>query len=329
MKDEIVKPISFCSEVAQISTDFEKCNTNLKKEYLIKNIEKIHAIMSSIDGYCGTFGTGYPFYALERDKGTNLVGNIPVIREQIRYNNELAANEKMSEKNLWYCASCLSTCGSTMPDLKQICKPCPKMDDELKPRKLLNRLPDIDMWVICKDEYVEAAKRKLPLVFEHYDMHTSDVDPLKTIDDIAEITKDLQNGVMPEKLLPLDVHIIEYSKMKSLIEEVPIVIEQYSKSDGQIAPYLPIRPHSLRKTWQHDDTAYNFVYDYLHSLTPIDWEEELNEELNNSRKIVSNLLNYEQFLDMLLGVAPDSQKRRMETKQLQKRYKERIREWKK
>ena len=64
MKDENVKPISFCSEVAQISTDFEKCNTNLKKEYLIKNIEKIHAIMSSIDGYCGTFGTGYPFYAL-------------------------------------------------------------------------------------------------------------------------------------------------------------------------------------------------------------------------------------------------------------------------
>ena len=122
---------------------------------------------------------------------------------------------------------------------------------------------------------------------------------------------------------------IEYSKMKSLIEEVPIVIEQYSKSDGQIAPYLPISPHSLRKTWQHDDTAYNFVYDYLQSLTPIDWEEELNEELNNSRKIVSNLLNYEQFLDMLLVVAPDSQKRRMETKQLQKRYKERIREWKK
>ena len=57
-------PISFCKDVANISTQYELINSELKRKYLIFNINLINTIMQSIDGYQGSFGTGYPFYAL-------------------------------------------------------------------------------------------------------------------------------------------------------------------------------------------------------------------------------------------------------------------------
>ena len=64
---------------------YENCNTDLKKKYLIKYINLYKEIVSEIPGYKGSFGTGYPFYAL----GENYEGRLPVIEEQLRYNNEL------------------------------------------------------------------------------------------------------------------------------------------------------------------------------------------------------------------------------------------------
>lgn len=317
------KPISFCADVAKVSSDFENCNTEIKRKYLISNINLINSIMESVPGFKGSFGTGYPFYVLDE----NLHGDLPIIKEQMRYNNELISFSIMSDKDNWTCASCLATNSSKMLNLKHLCKPCPKMDDELKPRKVLNRLPDIDMWLICKDEYVEEAKRLLPLLFEKYDMHTSDVDPIQAINSVASIVNDLKQDKIPNQWLPLDIHIIEYSKIHSLIEEVPIVLQQYLESNGEIAPYLPIHPHSLRKTWQYDDTAYNFVFDYLYSLTDFNWESELHQELTDSRKIVVEAFNHEQLKEIFDAIAPASAQRRMENKQLQKRYEERTRKW--
>ena len=74
-----------CVKAADVSTRFEKLNNELKRKYLIKNIDRINMIMSHAPGYCGSFGTGYPFYVLDK----NLEGELPVIEEQIRYNDEL------------------------------------------------------------------------------------------------------------------------------------------------------------------------------------------------------------------------------------------------
>ena len=56
----------------------------------------------------------------------------------------------------------------------------------LKPRKVINRLPDIDMWMVCEDRYVEEAKKELRELFDELDMHTSDVDPVQSIKDFKE-----------------------------------------------------------------------------------------------------------------------------------------------
>lgn len=310
-----------CKKAADASTRFERLNNDLKRRYFIKNMERINMIMEHTPGYCGSFGTGYPFYVLD-DK---FQGELPIIEEQIRYNNELYdASLKINE---WPCEECLNTRGSRMPDLKRFCKVCPQVDDVYKPRRVLNRLPDVDMWMICQDDKIEDAKRVMVELFKSYGMHTSDVDPVGSVDELDEIVTQLEEGKMPNKMLPLDVHIISYSEFASLLDEIPFAI--CNAMDTNVTPYLPIHPQSLRKTWQYDDTAYNFVLDFLLSMTPFNWERKLDRKLQLSRMVIGDMFTEEDLKAILEKVSPDSVKRRMETKQLQKSYERRVSTWKK
>lgn len=264
-------------KVENASTDFEMTNTELKRKYLIWNIETFNIIASSVSVSKGSFGTGYPFYALDE----KLEGELPIISEQIRYNRQLVRDGEVVQKSIWKCQSCLRENYDTMPDLKKICKPCPNMLKELKPRKIINRLPDLDMWLVCEDGYVDVAQEELGALLEKYDMHTSDVNPLSSIEDVVRVSKILKSGTIPKVFLPIDSHIIEYSTLKNLIEQVPGILK--SARQTGIKPYLPIQPKSYRKMWQYDDEAYNFIYDYLSAFTSFGFPEQLQQSLDDSR----------------------------------------------
>lgn len=315
--------INFIRKVAKISTEYEKNNTALKKRYIISNINLYHKVVGQISGYSGSFGTGHPFYGMSR----NLGGDLPVIEEQIRYNKELEDEVLKSKHSIWKCSICLQKNESLMPDLKQICVPCTMIDSELKPRKVINRLPDIDMWMVCDDEYVEEAKQESIQIFDDHSLYTSDVDPIQTIQDMIEINSHLKKGTMPEKKLPLDAHIIGYSRLLDLIRQMPEVLSDAS-IDGAV-PYLPIHPDSLRKVWQKDDVAYNFVHDYLSSFTEHNFSGELREELNKTRQIIASEHSLDDLYRYLFQTGPDSVKKRHKTKQLKKCFEERIHSWKK
>ncbi len=306
-------------EAAAASTLFEKTNSDLKRKYLIKNIEMINEVMKQAPGYCGSFGTGYPFYALSND----LTGDLPIIDEQIRYNKELLLSAAKNGDN-WICERCLCENGKDMVDLKQICGPCLMQFPDLKPRKVLNRLPDVDMWMICEDGKVDEAKTELIRLFDEALMNTSDVDPIATIKDVSQIVEDLGNGIMPEKMLPLDVHIIECSKMKQLMLQMPWTLHYAMVREN--SPYLPINPYSLRKEWQNNDT-YNFVLDFMYTLTPFDWDEELERSLDYTRNVISLCFSTEDIESILHKVASPVVERRFENKQLQDCYKRRIKSW--
>ena len=245
-----IKELVTKTEVA--STDFEKNNTELKRKYLVWNIEAFNCIALAVSANKGSFGTGYPFYALDKD----LKGDLPIIQEQIRYNRELVRDGEPFQKSIWLCESCLKTKYSEMPDLKKICKPCPNMNDKLKPRKIINRLPDLDMWLVCEDGCVEKAQEELSILLEKYKMNTSDVNPISSLEDVSQISKSLKRGILPKIFLPIDAHIIEYSKLKGLIEKVPETLN--TAIQNEIKPYLPIHPKSYRKQWQYDDEAYKY-----------------------------------------------------------------------
>ncbi len=314
---------NICQKIVNSSNSFEINNSDLKREYLILNIMLFNNIASKINGCNGTFGTGYPFYAL----GKNITGKLPVINEQIRYNNELSDAIKNSNTLVWNCYNCLQKNGKNMPDLKQICKPCPNMNNALKPRELLKRIPDIDMWMICDKDKICLAKESLITQFKQNNMLTSDINPIQAIDNLIEIAENLKDNIMPKKLLPIDAHIIDNSTIYLLIEQVPEVLKQANES-GKI-PYLPIHPLSYRKKWQYDDEAYNFIHDYLSSLTKFNWDYSLENILSETRREISNRYTDDQLYNWLIITGPESVKRRHKTKELQCRFKERINLWKK
>lgn len=316
--------IDICTRAANSSSEFERNNSELKRRYLLHHIFLFNYIAKMTPNNYGTFGTGYPFYAL----GQNLEGPLPVIEEQLRYNEELFEAVQNSNLTEWKCAECLKENASDMPDLKQVCKPCPNMNPELKPRKILNRLPDIDLWMVCDKNYISATSETLIRLFKEYNMESSDLDPIKTIANIEIINASLRNGEIPNIMLPLDTHIIDYSKFVSLIEQVPDVLKR-AINEGRI-PYLPIHPLSYRKTWQYDDTAYNFVHDYLSSLTELKLDYDLRKLLAETRSIIADSYSFDQLYDCLIRTGPDSVLRRHRTTpQLKSRFKERIDSWKK
>ena len=311
-----------CNKVAGLSNRFETCNTELKKRYIAKNITLFNTLISSMLNSKGTFGTGYPFYALEK----NFKGTLPVIHEQIRYNNQLKQEGEQSNHIIWPCYECLRDNGDEMPDLKKVCNSCKKIEPSLKPRKIINRLPDIDMWVVCNECNIQAAADELISLFEENNIQPSDINPIQTIEDISDIVNDLENDTMPKKLLPIDAHIIGYSSLFSLLKLVTAILKFSSETDT--IPYLPIHPLSYRKVWQYDDVAYNFIHDFLSSFTEFNFDPELEKLLLETRSFVANQYSKEQLYDYLIMTGPKSVKERHKTSLLKDRFEERIHSWK-
>ena len=318
-KERTIKKV--VEKVERASTTFEKANTELKRKYLKWNIEVFNIIAASVSVSRGSFGTGYPFYVLDKD----LNGDIPIISEQIRYNRQLLRDGEIVQKSIWQCESCLKRNYEIMPDLKIICKPCPNMIDSLKPRKIINRLPDLDMWLVCEDGKVEEAQTELGALLEKYNMRTSDVAPLQSLSDVVEIATNLKDGTFPKIFLPIDAHIMEQSKLEELISQVPDEL-RLTKLEGR-KPYLPIRPKSLRKKWQYDDEAYNFIYDYLSAFTAFGFNGELKESLEEGRKIVASRYSPQKLLEFLKQSATDSNFRRFQTKELEEIFLRKVENW--
>lgn len=236
--------------------------------------------------------------------------------------------EKIKESNkiIWLCGKCLEEQGETLPDLKQICKPCPRIDNELKPRKIINRLPDIDMWIVSEKKNVEQTKEEMTKLFDSFDLYPSDINPIRTMQDIIDISENIVQGTMPDKNLPLDAHIIDKETLIDLIENVPKTLKE---SVSENTPYLPIHPQSYRKKWQYDDEAYNFIYDYLSAFTPFNCDCDIMEVLVDSRKKVSSDFTNDELFKFLYSSATDANKRRFESKSLKKIFNERMETWRK
>lgn len=88
-------------KVEKASTDFEISNTDLKRKYILWNIEVFNILAKHVSVSKGTFGTGYPFYVLDN----NLQGTLPIIPEQIRYNMQLVKDGKPFQKSIWLCVN--------------------------------------------------------------------------------------------------------------------------------------------------------------------------------------------------------------------------------
>ena len=316
------KMIEFIEKTVNASNKFELTNTELKRQYIISNIILYNAIAQSISECKGTFGTGYPFYALNPD----LTGALPIINEQLRYNNQLLEEAKTSTFDRWRCLECLKEKGITMENLKVMCKPCPGMDDELKPRKVINRLPDMDLWMMCDADKIETIKDPLQEALQRAGYKTSDVDPVSSIMDVCEIAETLQSGKMPKKKLPIDTNLKDAATLYALVYQIPDILD-HSFRHGRI-PYLPIHPLSLRKKWQKDDTAYNYVHDFLCSFTMLDMDPKMQKLVNEVRQYVAKKYDFNTLYQWTITTGTASVPRRFETPALKEYSRKKFESWK-
>lgn len=314
--------IDIVKKAGQLSNEFEFNTSTLKKEYIISNIILYNTIIGMLKSSAGTFGTGYPFYVLNKD----FSGALPVIDEQIRYNNELIGNAEKSGLDFWRCASCLDDKYHTMPDLKQICRACPAMADALKPRELIKRLPDLDMWMVCGDDDIMKVAESVKEVLFASGFKTSDIDPIGTIYDLQEIVTSLNAGEMPNKKIPIDTHIIDKATLYTLICQIPDTIEYCVKHDS--VPYLPIHPISLRKTWQKDDMAYNFVFDYLASFREFNFDPKIQEVLDETRKHIAEKYSLNTLYKFMIQTGPKFIANRQKSLGLRDAFDRKIESWK-
>lgn len=318
----MAKSIEFVKNAGHLSNIFEYNNTELKKQYIISNIILYNTIIDVLKSSSGTFGTGYPFYVFDK----NFSGALPVIDEQIRYNNELIQNAERSGLKEWRCSDCLTDRYHTMPDLKQICRACPNIISEIKPRELIKRLPDLDMWMVCNDDDIMKVAENVSSLLYANGFKTSDIDPFNTIYDLQEIVLSLLNGQMPAKKIPIDTHIIDNATLYTLICQIPDTIDYCSKHD--IVPYLPIHPLSLRKTWQKDDMAYNFVFDYLYSFTEFNFDPKLQKVLDETRKYIAEKYSLTELYKFMLQTGSEFVAKRQKTPGMKEVFERRIESWK-
>ena len=311
--------IDIVRRAANASTIFELTNTDIKRQYIISNIMIYNAIVSSIKESKGTFGTGYPFYVLDN----RLQGALPVIDEQLRYNNALIADAE--GKTNWLCEMCLSQRGFEMPNLKEFCNVCPDVEKVLRPRKVINRLPDLDLWTICSPEEIGSVSVQLAELLKMKGFSTSDVDPVKTIYEIESLVLKIKGGELPDEHLPIDTHIIDNVTLYTLIAEIPDVLKRALAKEE--TPYAAISPLSLRKSWQHDDMPYNFVHDFLSSFHEFRLDDDMQKLLDETRLYVAKHYSFDQLYKWLLESGGDSVKRRHQTPGLKESFKRRVDSW--
>lgn len=251
MKDSLKQ---WTQDLVQASNALERNTSDLKRRYFLKNIERFNQIASTIRGSRGSFGTGYPFYALSEE----LQGPIPVILEQIRYNDELIEYAENSKHNQWVCEECLSRSYKKMPNLKQVCKPCPNIDNELKPRKIINRLPDIDMWMVCEDGCLEEAKVQLAETLKRHHISPSDIRSVRSILEVEQIIETLGRGEMPEQFLP-----VAYQYEDNLTDKEILEIVEEIQPDGIEANYIYINRYNQKindiQKWREVAKANNLM----------------------------------------------------------------------
>ena len=309
---------SLLKKVVESTNTFEEINNKIKKDYFIKNIDTFSKIVKNISGYKGFIGIGYPFYAFKDDSD-----EMPIIEEQIRYNNELLNNKELLSN--WYCETCLKNNLESMPDLKYICKRCKNMDNDFKPRKVITRIPDMDYWIIIDDSYVDQAKDEIIEILKNNNLSTSDTNPINTINDFYEIALDIKNEKMPSKYLPVDIHLINYNLLCECINNINSKIDSFIKINK--IPYFPIHTQALRKKWQYDEEACDFIHDYLYSFTEYDIDDNLSNMLYNSRRELVNKYTNEELYNMVIDTGKDFVIRRQENIDLQNILNNRINKW--
>lgn len=311
--DELYIPHSQLKYALTLATAFNEDERSHKGEYLRQQFHDFELAVRQTPGYLGVFGTGYPFYAWNESGGVHAVDEIS--RFTTSYLSKIEADEARSI-GMWPCAAC--QCGNGLPDLKTYCRPCENVT--YKPRDLFKALPDVDLWVVT-DEITQEREEQIEASVRQVGFYTSDENIKGALDTTVGVMQGIANGEIPRERLPADLHIISKVQLLKAIRSVP---QELLRTDTP--GNIPVSPRSLHMAWEDPDEPYDFLKDFLFSLTPSGWQDaELVAELNYSRRIAHVALNGN-VADRVAALAP-KEARQLETPGVRQLLEARVANW--
>jgi len=301
--------------ILDIAVQFTADESLTKGQYFDCQFDRFHDAMNTIQGVIGVFGTGYPFYA-RQDNGA--IADIPEMRRYQKSFQAAIHRDRLRSYGGWLCGACELACD--LPDLKRYCKPCDSVD--FKPRDIFKALPDLDYWVIVDDApeiKLRQQEEEIQECARTATFEPSDRNIVQTLETTKYVMETVLRGFQPGATLPVDMHIITKTALLTCLKEAPDAIRNGNTVD--------IAPRSLHKVWEDTDEPYDFIKDFLFSLTPHTWKDsELMQVLSNTQRDV-----YDLIVDNPIRAVSDraeKEKRQLEAPGVAHCLRERIKSWK-
>ena len=301
--------------ILDVAVRFTADESLTKGEYFNYQFNRFHDSVKDVPGVIGTFGTGHPFYAHQEN------GSIADIPEMRRYQKSFQAainRDRLRSYGGWLCGACELACN--LPDLKKYCKPCDSVD--FKPRDIFKALPDLDYWVVVDDApeiKLRQQEKEIQECAQAAAFESSDRNIIQTLETTKYAMETVLRGIRPGAILPVDMHIVTKTDLLNCLSSTPNAI--------QAGNAVKIAPRSLHKTWENTSKPYDFVKDFLFSLTPHTWKDnELLEALSSTRREVYDLVADDPI--KAVSDRAEKEKRQLEAPGVARCLRERIKSWK-
>jgi hypothetical protein len=253
-------------------------------DYLYREAQNLSRELVSVEGFVGTFGLGYPFYALTPE-------GVPVHAAEI-YNFIELTRQKINEDARmnpegWNCLACQLV--NYLPDLKSKCKPCDLV--ALKPRDVFKGLPDLDM-VIVVDNPNATTEQAVEAITNRMGYLQADTNIAQAINRTKSVLHDLISGKEPSQKLPVDIHIWSREAFEQCMEQVASGIDS-----------VTIIGRSLHMNWENNPI--NFWFDFVFSLTEINMQDpEFQKKIAAARKRLKDTVGVEKIVQMVEATSP-------------------------
>jgi len=249
-------------------------------------------------------GWGYPFYAKNKE-GFFKVDEI---------NNFITGGiQNISQKNVktknWICPGCQTK--NKLTDLISVCKNCSLVGEEIKPRKILATIPDLDMLLILKDVN-EAILEKVKNILHFTGYKQSDISIKDSFRNTKKVLEDLKNNKESTSKLPVDLHVLTYTQFIDIISQI---------TKGEKSR---IKCPALHMIWEKHDLQ--IWFDFVFSMQEIDVTPELREVLLKSRKELKGYWGEDKLVDAIKNYYPRIQ-RIFQTKEVEIALRDKIKKW--
>jgi len=292
-------------EVLELSKDAFN-QSNKFANYIEKEIAIVSGILKKELGpsYSGSFGVGYPFYA----KNESEFFKVDEINNFITKSIQEAGDKNKNIEN-WICPGCQNK--NKLTDLISVCSNCMLVGEEIKPRKILATIPDLDILVILK-EVDQTILEKVEDILHSKDYKQSDISIKDSFRNTKKVLEDLKNNKEPVSKLPIDLHVLTDSQFKEIASRI---------AEGEKSR---IKCPALHMTWENHDLQ--IWFDFVFSMKEIDLTPELREVLLKSRKMVKEYWGEDNLVDAIKNYYPRIQ-RIFETKEVEIALRNKIKTW--